>query len=67
MSDINPATWIHRIVGWCFGLLAGAIALSCALKVLECIWPALVVIVGIIGIIAVFVRIVVYFTSRNSW
>ena len=64
---MNPGTWINRIVGWCVGLLAGVVALYCAVKVLEVIWPALVMIVGIIALIALIIRLVVYFTSRNSW
>jgi hypothetical protein len=62
-----PGRWMDRIIGWCFGILAGVIALYCAVKVLEAIWPALVVIVGMVAISALIIRIVVYFTSRNRW
>ena len=54
-------------MGWCFKILLAVIALYCAVKVLEAIWPALLVIVGIAAIIALIIRLVVYFTSRNSW
>lgn len=67
MTGSNPGTWINRIVGWCFGLLAAALALYCAVKVLEAIWPALVAIVGIAVFVLVIYRIVVHFTSRNLW
>jgi hypothetical protein len=63
----DPGRWIDRLIRWCWGILLASIALYCAVKVLEAIWPALVVIVGAVAIIALIVRIVVYFTSRNSW
>lgn len=65
MNGSNPGRWIDRIIGWCFGILAGAIALYCAVKVLEAIWLALVVIVGIVAILALIIRIVVYYTSHK--
>lgn len=67
MNGSNPGRWIDRLIGWCFGILAAVIAPYCAVKVLEAIWPALVVIVGIAAISGPIIRIVVYFTSRNSW
>jgi hypothetical protein len=63
----GPGRWIDRVIGWCFGILAGAIALYCAVKVLEAIWPALLMIAGALAICALIIRIVVYYTSRNSW
>jgi heme/copper-type cytochrome/quinol oxidase subunit 4 len=63
----DPSNWVSRVTGWCFSILAAAIALWCAVKVLVGIWPTLAMIAGIIAIIALIIRIVVYFTSRNSW
>jgi hypothetical protein len=63
----NPGRWIERLSSWCFSILLASIALYCAVKLIEAIWSALLVIVGIVAIIALIVRIVVYFTSRNSW
>ena len=67
--EVNPngSRWVDRLMGWCFSILLAVIALYCAVKVLEAIWPALLVIVGIAAIIALIIRLVVYFTSRNSW
>ncbi|MDO3175894.1 hypothetical protein [Mycobacteroides abscessus] len=67
MSPNEPGRFVDRLTGWCFGILAAVVALYCAVKVLEVIWPALILIVGIAAIIAVTVRVVVYFTSRNLW
>jgi hypothetical protein len=61
----DPGRWMDRLIGWCWGILLASIALYCAVKVLEAIWPALVVIVGIAAIIALIIRIVVYYTSQK--
>lgn len=58
---------VDRVMGWCMKILLATIALYCAVKVLESIWPALAVIVGIAALCVVIVRLVVYFTSLNSW
>lgn len=63
----NAGSSVDRVIGWCFKILLATIALYCAVKLLEAIWPALVIIVGIAAIIALIIRIVVNFTSRNSW
>jgi hypothetical protein len=63
----GPGRWIDRLIAWCWSILGGAIALYCAVKLLEAIWPALLVIIGAAAIIALIIRIVVYYTSRNSW
>jgi hypothetical protein len=61
----NPGRWVDRVVGWCFGFLGAVIALWCAVRVLEVIWPALAVIVGIATLIVITIRIVVYYTSQK--
>lgn len=63
----NGGRWIDRLIAWCWGILGGAIALYCAVKLIEAIWPALIVIAGALAIIALIIRIVVYYTSKNSW
>jgi hypothetical protein len=67
VSGLDPGRWVDRLIAWCFGILLGSIALYCAVKVLEAIWPALLMIAGALAISALIIRIVVYFTSRNSW
>jgi hypothetical protein len=64
VNGVNRGRWTDRLIGWCFGILAAVIALYCAVKVLEAIWPALVVILGAVAIIALIIRIVVHYTSR---
>jgi hypothetical protein len=64
---VNGSKWTDRLTGWCFGILAATVALYCAVKVIEAIWPALIAIVGALAIIVLIIRIVVYYTSRNSW
>jgi hypothetical protein len=63
----NGGRWVDRIIGWCFGILAAVLALYCAVKVLEAVWPTLIVIVGVAAIIALIIRLVVYYTSKKSW
>lgn len=63
MNGSNPGRLVDRLIGWCFGILGAVIALYCAVKVLEAIWPALVVIVGIAVLSILIVRVVVYFTT----
>lgn len=67
MNSTNPGRWIDRAVGWCFSILAAVIALYCAVKLLEAIWPALIVIIGVGVITVLIIRIVVHFTSKDSW
>lgn len=39
MSDgPNPGSWVGRVVGWCFALLVGAMALEGAVRIVEGIW-----------------------------
>lgn len=65
MRPSEPRRLVDRLTGWCFGILAAVVTLYCAVRVLEVIWPALVVIIGVAAIIPLIIRIVVYFTSQN--
>jgi hypothetical protein len=67
VNGADPGRWIDRLSSWCFSILLASIALYCAVKLIEAIWSALLVIVGIAAIIALIIRIVVYYTSRNWW
>ncbi|HKP39466.1 hypothetical protein [Mycobacterium sp.] len=60
---------MNRLIGWCFGLLAGAVALYCAIRLIESILPALIVVVGTLTLIALVIGagIVVIRTWRNRW
>ena len=65
----GPGRWIDRLTGWCWGILGGAIALYCAMKLLNAILPTLIVVVGVLAILglAVSVGFVVFRTWRNRW
>lgn len=65
MSPNEPGRFVDRLTSWCFSILGAVVALYCAVKVLEAIWPALVAIVGIAAITALIIRVIVYFTSQN--
>lgn len=58
---------VQRITGWCFSLLLAMVALYCAVKVLESIWPALLLIVGIVALLVIIWKLVVHFTTTNYW
>lgn len=58
MSEPNPGGWVSRIVGWCFALLAGAIALCAAVSIVEGIWPQLCIGAGVIALAAVVVAVI---------
>ncbi|TQF73354.1 hypothetical protein FK531_07525 [Rhodococcus spelaei] len=47
MSASDPKSWIDQLVGACLGLLGGAIALYCAVQVIEAVLPFLVAVIGI--------------------
>lgn len=64
----NPGGWLDRMIGWCFGILLSAIALYCAVRLVESILPALIVIAGILGFVAVAISAAVVFSTwRNRW
>lgn len=60
--------WFDRLVGGCIGVLVGVVALYCAVRLIESVLPALVVIVGIGALIAILVSAVVAFRMwRDRW
>lgn len=67
MSD-SPGGWVDRLMGWCFGILLGVIALYCAVRLIESILPTLIVIIGILALLGLAVGVVVVInTWRNRW
>lgn len=63
MSDNpDPGRWIGRVVGWCFALLVGAMALSAAVQIIQGIWWQLCV--G--GLVAVIVAVVIIVLRSRS-
>lgn len=64
----DPGSWVDRMIGWCFGILLGVIALYCAVRLIESILPTLLVIIGIVALIAAVIGVlVVISTWRNRW
>lgn len=64
MSASDPKSWGDQIVGFSVGCLIAAVALYCAVSVIEAIWPVLVVIVGVISLGAAVIAIVRWRQSR---
>lgn len=49
----RPSSLVDQLVGWCFALLLGAMALYGAVQILRCIWPWLAVGLAITGAVAI--------------
>lgn len=64
----EPSKWMDKIIGACFGILLGVIALTCAVQLLQSILPTLKAAIGILAIIALLFGVVVVInTWRNRW
>ncbi|MEV6255635.1 hypothetical protein AB0L97_20495 [Nocardia sp. NPDC051911] len=64
-DDMNVTEKFKR---GCISIFVGAIAIYCAVGVLESIWPTLAVIIGLIGMVALVIGgIVIYRKMRASW
>ena len=64
-DDLNVAEKFKRS---CIAIFVGAIALYCAVDVIESIWPTLAVVLGVAAVIAIVVTgIVVYRKFRAGW
>lgn len=62
---MKQSNWLDRALGWCFGILFGVIALSLAVQLLTSMAPALIIIIGLAGL--VYGAYVVISTYRNKW
>jgi CDP-diglyceride synthetase len=47
MYGSNPRSWLDSLFGLCFTLLLAAIAVHVAVKLIEAVWPALLLILGV--------------------
>lgn len=66
--NAGPGGWMDRVIGWCFGILLGVIALYCAVRLVESILPTLIAITGILAVVAAVIGVfVVISTWRNRW
>ncbi|KXP04257.1 MULTISPECIES: hypothetical protein [Tsukamurella] len=60
----DPGSWVDRLVGWCFGLLLAAVAINCAVALIQQVLPTLVVVLGIVGVVAVVILAVRWWRDR---
>jgi hypothetical protein len=58
MSSSNPRSWLDGLFRMCFSLLLAAIAVHVAVKLIEAVWPMLLVILGVGGLLAGAVALV---------
>lgn len=64
----DPDSWMDTMIGWCFGILLGVIALYCAVSLLQSILPTLIVVIGILALLGLVIGVaVVINTWRNRW
>jgi hypothetical protein len=64
----EPGKWMDKVIGWCFGILLGVIALYCAVRLIESILPTLIVIIGFLAVVAAVIGVVVVISTwRNRW
>ena len=62
------AGWIDRLINACFGLLVASLLLYWTVHLLQSVLPALIVVGGTIGLVALLFGIVVVIrTWRNRW
>ena len=45
----GPTSMLDKLVGWCFAILLGSMALYGAVLLIQCIWPWLVVGLAVVG------------------
>jgi hypothetical protein len=62
MSNSDPRSWIDRFVGVCLSLLIGATAVYVAVRLIEAVWSALLVIISV----GVFVALAIAALRRRS-
>lgn len=64
----DPGGWVDRMIGWCFSILLGVIALYCAVRLIESILPTLIVIGGVVAIVGLLIGVIVVIrTCRDRW
>jgi thiol:disulfide interchange protein len=50
--DYRPSSWLDQLVGACFGLLAAAVAIYVAVRLIEMVWVWLLLIGIIVAAVA---------------
>ncbi|RBO88484.1 hypothetical protein [Nocardia puris] len=68
MSGDSPSGLAEAFKRACVAFLVGAVALYAAVAVIEIIWPALVLVIGIAALVGVPVAgIAIYRKMRGGW
>jgi uncharacterized membrane protein len=62
MSSSNPRGWLDGVLGFCFSLLLAAVALYIAVGLIKAIWPILLALLIVGGLVAAGVALL---RSRN--
>lgn len=57
MRRADPRSWLDRAVGVCLAVLVGAAAVFVAVRLIESVWVALLVIVGVLLLVIVGVAV----------
>jgi hypothetical protein len=65
MSSSDPRSWPDKVVGLCLALLVGATAIYVAVRLIEAVWAALVLILSV-GMFLV-VAVVVLRARNQDW
>ena len=61
----RPTSWLDHLVGLCLSLLVAATAVYVAVRLIEAVWTALLMILGV-GLF-ITVGVLVLRSRRNSW
>ncbi|WP_431230438.1 hypothetical protein [Paenarthrobacter nicotinovorans] len=54
-----------RLVGACMAILLASIAVYCATQIIQAIWPILVIITGVVGLVWIVIIVVRVWLSRH--
>lgn len=65
MSGADPRSWLDRLIGICLSLLVGAVALYIAVRLMEAVWAALLVIIGVCAFLGI--AFAVLSARRRGW
>lgn len=65
MPNADPRSWFDKAIGVCLGLLVAAASLAIAVHLIEAVWSALLVILGVGAFIAVAITLLRM--RRNGW
>jgi hypothetical protein len=65
MSNSDPRSWLDRAVGACFAVLVGAAAIYIAVRLIEAVWNALLVILLVGGLVAL--GVIALRTRSRGW